>query len=615
MESLDDEKMNPQKPQRNSSRNSKINPEPLGCGNHGTEGISWLNSFVTGMANSHIIDDTTTKKHFGQLAHIINDVTDKFQEITLDTNYFFMQDFKKIKEFGEVCNKLCNIIKRYTDDINTAKAVKENKRDRLTKDDLERFFRTITFYYEEEFKTSYEKAKKLLDQRKEREPKVFHFNKIFRMALMNTLNKLWEVKLYIYIASKIFYNYYIYVFPLPISDMLDQIIRIIGLLCFTYASDPILLHPILKILKNITSLFGGIVYLIISRLLGSIFKDSKLLKIINILMTYGYTYYTFGWLSKIIVSICKTFTVLKPIFNAASSSGISTLKYMKDLAVKTADSAVKTVQDASAEAITLMIAAGPAIMEGMSKFFSNYILNYVISFWDYLKSGLQSQIKSTILTTTLQSIFDIWKTKSNELVKIEENTGNLEIYNKEKYNLVPISKDIIALIIPELIDEVNKPLPVETDIIITDEDIDIDAIRQVQTQIQNPLFQGAVIKKSDGTMYLDPNKFQKNFETMTTINFEQVIDDVKEKITGEAQYNFGKFYEENIGKAGLPLLLHAMTEYTNSKDDLNQPLLILFLMGTEEVMNTFITKNTQLSQKILLFIALIALFFLNIKVV
>ncbi len=69
-------KISPVTSPRISPLNSPVNPKPLGCGKDGTEGIAWLNSFVTGMANSHIIDNVTTKKHFERLAVIIYDVTD-----------------------------------------------------------------------------------------------------------------------------------------------------------------------------------------------------------------------------------------------------------------------------------------------------------------------------------------------------------------------------------------------------------------------------------------------------------------------------------------------------------------------------------------------------------
>jgi hypothetical protein len=41
---------------------------------------------------------------------------------------------------------------------------------------------------------------------------------------------------------------------------------------------------------------------------------------------------------------------------------------------------------------------------------------------------------------------------------------------------------------------------------------------------------------------------------------------------------------------------------------------MLLFMGTEEVINVFVTDNVKLTQKILLFMALIALFFLNVNV-
>jgi hypothetical protein len=329
-------------------------------------------------------------------------------------------------------------------------------------------------------------------------------------------------------------------------------------------------------------------------------------------MSYGYTYYTFGWLSKIIVSICKTFTVLKPIVNAASDSGRSTLTYIDEIVKEKGQYAIKKIQEASSEAITLIITAGPVIMEGMSKFFANYILTYVMSFWDYLKNGLKDKLQGTILTSTLESIFKIWEAKSKELVTLQDK-NKLEIYNKQTYNLVPINKQIISLIVPELIDELNKPLPLENGITVTDED-NIGEISVIQSTIKYPFFENAVMKNDKGDIYIDASILQKNFQEMTEINFTKVMGKIQEKVMKEGENNFGKFYEENIKKAGLPLLLSTMTKYIDSKDELNQPLLMLLFMGTEELINVFITNNVKLTQKILLFMALIALFFLNLTV-
>lgn len=610
--------------------------QPLGCGDTADEGFVWLRAFVQALNTANSIDRKITRSNVKKLAGIVNDITSKYQDLILNANYFYMSTFPEIIQFNNVCHRFCDTIKHYSDEINRINNPSSRDRDKLT-----RFFETILFYHENNFTNAYNEAVDALKRRK-KFSKKFIFNGDARRVSMNILSKMWEFKIYIYIAYKLFYNAYIYVFPYPVQNMFDKIIQIFALVCFTFTSDPVAIQYVLKFINKIITLIGIAMYMLVKAVLDELFSK-RFLQFLNIVMSYTYTYYCFGWLSKILVSICSTITILSPYAHSVVYGGESTVEYFKEIAQTALVNAKDRTVDVSVFIVNKAVEAIPAILEGMTVLFSNLVMNYGYSIFLALKNAAVYKVRgmSTGLTSILDTVFSMWRKKSKEIIILKQDNG-VDV-KRRRYNSVHVSRDIVKLLIPEIEilvtnSQLNKELKnaqmsylqnrenSKFDIEVTDEDDEIDLSggdssggdssgQQVAQIIElgNELSKFAIVIDDEGQFYFDPNVLRDNIaqNIMPEINLTKVLNATKHEIYKQSKNRFLEFYDKNLQQFGLSAIVTAMSQYTETTTNMTQPFLILFFLGSEQLINEFVNENMNLCAKIILVVSLISMIYLG----
>jgi hypothetical protein len=541
------------------------NNVPLGCG------APWIKNFLQGILNANSKFPDISQNNFKQIAKWLNDITDKHQEIMNQSDELFMTEFEDIKKFFNTSNRFCDILNSYATSI----------RDKsLDKDKLQTYFQTIQFYYSDQFIVSYQKAKNLLNER--RKPSNKKWSPFFGGPMMNILTRLWELKIYIYIIGNLYYNINLYSFPAPITSMLDNIIRLFGILCFSISKDPILLVTFLRSLNKIITNSIISIFNIVSSILGKVFQ-SKILQLVNILMFYGFTYYTIDWLSKIFLAICQTMTVLKPSILATQAVGGSSLEYIKTQGQEIIQYTIQSTIQYTGKFVELAAQALPAILAGFGQFYTNYIINQASSFWN----SFRSQIKNPFIELT-NTMMAFWKSPSTDLVARE---WSVSTPIKQK---IPIPKGLID-ILKELgyKDEVTSPLVSYDDGVITLDD------------------GGVITLDDDGVVTLDLDIFSEKIIKGLTEGIKNQWTKIEEGTGKKIINDFNNYYEKILKTAGLTALVTAMGNFDQNITFWNQPLVVFFLMS-EEVLGTFITNNSNLTIKILCCIIMISLFIGNL---
>lgn len=573
---------------------------------------AWITSFVTALLKADNIHKEKALENFKKLGNIINNVTHKLQEVTEDAKYYFLEDTPEVKAFLEICESLCETINKYSNAVVSDEDTKD-------KGALDRHFDSILFY-NNNFEQEYIKVTNFITTRKEFKvseggtynfPKEQYeiiskkgkdeegFKKIFENILqgrtVQALAKLWELKIYIYIVGVLFYNISIYMFPFSISSMLNQLIRLFGIICFSVAKDPVLFQNSIQIINVLIMKLGSFMFVCITSILNKIIH-SKLVGLVNMFMSYVFTTYCFGWLSKILVAICNTITILVPFTGASVESGSQLLEYVKQGIVSTGRSTQEIALNLGTYAILFFTQMSPAILEGFLVFFSNYAATTASSIYKYISNTIGAG--STSVSELIKSILNKWKSPGKQLVDIKTESENIITTTPEMYKPIMIidsdNQKVAVELINYLLKKENSALQKE----------DNDVTNELIVDTDNTLFKYAISTNDKGQYFIDPNMVHQNLGAIINVDLASIL----EKGIDEGVENATRTFEDNLKKAlsfaGLTSLDVAMKSYLTS-DTSNIPGMTLVTLFTVDKIYSYIKDNTGLAHKTILCILVI----------
>ena len=575
---------------------------------------AWITSFVKALLKADNIYKEKALENFKKLGNIINNVTHKLQEVTEDAKYYFLEDIQQVQDFLKCCESLCETINTYSKSVVSDKETKD-------KDDLDRHFETILFFYNKNFEEKYNAVKTLITEREnftvskgdtynfpEEDGKISKehkdeegFKKIFENILqgrtVQALAKLWELKIYIYIVGVLFYNISIYMFPFSISSMLNQLIRLFGIICFSVAKDPVLFQNSIQIINVLIMKLGSFMFVCITPILNKII-DSKLVRLVNMFMSYVFTTYCFGWLSKILVAICNTITILVPFTGASVESGSQLLEYVKQGIVDTGRSTQEIALNLGTYAILFFTQMSPAILEGFLVFFSNYAATTASSIYKYISSTIGAGSKS--VSELIKTILNTWKSPGKQLVNT--GIGDITTITPEIYKPIMIidsdNQKVAVELINFLLQKENSALQNEF------KEPGNDVANELIIDTDNSLFKYAISTNDKGQYFIDPNMVHQNLGAIINVNLASIL----EKGIDEGVENATRTFEDNlkqaISVAGLTYIDTAMKSYLTS-DTSNIPGMTLVTLFSVDRIYSYIKENTRLAHKTILCILVI----------
>jgi hypothetical protein len=587
----------PEKPSKSKS-DSNIKDLKLGCG--GMDDM-WINIFITGLKDVNKTNPKLSEKLFTEIAKIVNDISHKFQEITYDAGYYFLEDNDHVKGFIESANSLCNKIQEYCKSL--GKKTKE--------DESERRRTSILFTYHQEFEEKYTKAKTVIDSLKQfikeqKDEKTLESSKIVSMlsgSAVTALTKIWEVKIYIYIVGVLLYNIYVYVFPLPISSMLNEVIKIFGVICYSIGTDAVLFDKAIQFINIIVMKLGTFVFMFFAPFLNRII-DSKIVRTVNCIMSYIFTCYCFGWLSKILIGICKTVTILLPTLKATVQTGGSIAEFIVNNAIELGTTSQQQLYNIATYAISSLSQVAPIILEGLIVFFSNYAAATTSSIYSYLSSGFKGGKDS--LDKLINQVLNMWKSPSKELVTSDDSNGQLIDFKEGPFMIIDKKNQIVAAKIIELFLNNKKALD--------DTREAEDAEHGVFVDTKNPIFHLALTNTTEGYT-LDVEQLHRNLQrVIPPINVKEVIEKGFSETKQETEKNFEIFFNEALTQSGLTELVSAMT-YSLTSENQNIPSLILLHLFTADKIVNYITLEPVGFQKVILSILLICTLLVSLRLI
>jgi hypothetical protein len=170
---------------------------------------------------------------------MVNKASSYMQEISTKADLYHMQPmFEKIFEKFQM---FCDVLHEYN--INLLSNSTNEK-------DLNTHFITLQLGFTTFVEKPYKKAKKLLKEREELEPK--NLGQKLWASKWSFLQYIWKTKYNLYFFGVLAYNVYTYVYlPGELKEYMNILLRVAGTICFTF-TDPIIAGKILK------SFIGGI---------------------------------------------------------------------------------------------------------------------------------------------------------------------------------------------------------------------------------------------------------------------------------------------------------------------------------------------------------------------
>jgi len=583
---------------------NKMMTKAFGCNGKDQQ---WIRSFIDGLKSSNEIDSDQTIENLEELSNIINEVGDKLQKITQDAKYYFLEEEADIKNFIDICNNLCERIDTYSKGVkeknvqimSNGKQTKFKLTDKYT---LHRYFQSIKFLYLDEFNNKYKLAKQFLkrredltdDQKTEDSKAPKFFTNILSGNTTKVLTKLWELKIYLYITGVLIYNIQLYMFPPSINSMLDNLIKIFGVICYTASTDPVIFNNCVKIINTIIMKLGSLAFMCISPFLFAII-DSQFLQGVNSVMSYIFTIYCFGWLSKILVAICNTITVFKPAVDAGVTSTSQTLstviQVVKDAGISTQEFGLNV----GTYAITMFAQMSPAILEGFLVFFTNYAATTASSVYKYLQNKFDAGTDS--VARLINSILSTWTGTGKQIVQFKTVQTDVDVVRHKPFMIIDNSNQVVATELLKLIlnkKEIGK---------VFEGDSATGLDQQILTT-DNLLFNYAITVNDQGQYFIDPNVIHENLQNMIQINITDIVDKrVNDTITNVTK-TFNDNFDTAIRAAGLTLLVKNMSDHLNS-DNANIPGMILLSIFQAGNLYNLISTNAKSIPRVILSVAII----------
>ena len=330
-------------------------------------------------------------------------------------------------------------------------------------------------------------------------------------------------------------------FPPSINSMLDNLIKIFGVICYTASTDPVIFNNCVKIINTIIMKLGALAFMCISPFLFAII-DSQFLQGVNSVMSYIFTIYCFGWLSKILVAICNTITLFKPAVDAGVTSTSQTLSTVIQVVKDKGATAQEFGLNVGTYAITMFAQMSPAILEGFLVFFTNYAATTASSVYNYLQNKFSAGTDT--ISQLIKSILSTWTGPGKQIVEFKTGQTGVDVVRHKPFMIIDNSNQVVAaellkrILNKKEIGEVFKgdsPTGLDHQILTTD----------------NPLFNYAITVNDKGQYFIDPNVIHENLQNIIQINITDIVDKgVNDTITNVTQ-TFETNFNNAINAAGL----------------------------------------------------------------
>lgn len=408
------------------------------------------------------LDARFGKELYKRHTQVINQSQEWYVEVLKAAEDYFMVNM--VEFFINDFRMFCTTLKEFNTRFASSRDV----------DSIKRHFDTLLFAYTK-LEKSYKKAKKLIDERKKSKGLYNQPSKFKKTisAAYTFVKFMWHYKYALYFVGILAFNTYDFVW-LPYRDGLSTILRIVGVICFTFASDKIIMGKLLNVLQYGIS---SIMLKIINELpyIGSFYSfirnkfPAAVLGAFNgakAAFEYIILYFTLDFLQVITNMVCKG--VL--IFGAGYESGT---KNMGDI--------WEVFSDAKTAILNKTIVAKDYIVDLLEKSSENVVRMMGFLFIDIIGGSLSNVwvgIKKSFMSKfTGDDSGGGVNANISALIKMARNRG--ELTTKEQVELALIDKathDTSVLLRGEAFDLMEKIAPVITDLMVSLKQTTLDGV-------------------------------------------------------------------------------------------------------------------------------------------
>jgi hypothetical protein len=425
-------------------------------------------NFFEAHKKSERINTSISKKNYKKESEMVNKASSWMQETASVAEYYYMEDM--IGPFYKSFRSFCNILNKYNKNLKTSKDSR----------DLNIHFRTLEFSFkklEEEYKTT----KLLFKERTDEEPISF-MSQIWS-GKWSFLKWIWKYKYCLYITGTLLYNGSVYV-GLPFGGFFNVMIQIVGTVCYTFASDKVIMGKLLNLILYIISQTVWGIYScmpqpeIFSKIGKNIPKWVKsAYSGCTAAVFYTFLWFSLDWVSKLVKMICQGIIV----FGAGYRAGTESISGIWTIFEESAVSIKGDFNNAIILVSKLMENAGTSISDGISLIFVDVMFKGtvvpIISFvkhlprnaWDTIKNMVLDGKKTTDGTQVviskeqeeqLRALSIITKDGGKQIGELLKKHG-IEIHEVVRYNIKNVfenSKKIAKASMDKSYEEVSNKL-------------------------------------------------------------------------------------------------------------------------------------------------------------
>lgn len=249
---------------------------------------------IKAMVTAKNIDSKESKKQLEKIAEIINSASDKYQEIITTAQKLQMYIEGIFKDFIQEFRNFCGALKIYYNNLSDATSL----------ENIKQSFLAFQYNYQYRFLPAYEEAKKEISSLRE-----FSGQKTTRQNLWSWVTWIWKYKFTLYVTGVLLYNINLYVFPVQITDGLNVLVRLVGTICYTFASNRAILSKCLGMIGKFILFMGGSMTTSMFPFLSSLFSNAILKKLLSVgscVVFYILTYFSVNTVSYISKIICQS---------------------------------------------------------------------------------------------------------------------------------------------------------------------------------------------------------------------------------------------------------------------------------------------------------------------
>lgn len=395
-------------------------------------------SCLRGLAASYKIDKSLSKDQFEKVTFLINDVSDKSQEIFKKFELYGLPE-----EMGETFFKhfryFCKALKKYYATLEGGFKKGAEKGLETQRESIIRAFKSLKFVYDE-YIVQYGIVNGLLSRRGKMDEEVPKRGIIKEIArrFWSLTKWLWKYKYVLYISGMLLYNVYNYVY-LPWSSGINLLIQLCGSICYTFAADRVSLSKLLEFI-------GNSVYLILYGLFRTIIPGfgltdyipgfiKKTFHVGRAIVFYLFLHFSLDWIAYIIRLTCQGIV----IFGFAFEQGTKTMNDIWGIFAESAEQIRGSVSNALKFISDFLVNSGVTISNMITKIFVDTIYNDILQpSYNYV-AGLPSRI--------LQKIKNSWSwwgnSKGDEFEEVRKGLsegirGSGDIVTKENDEFVMV---------------------------------------------------------------------------------------------------------------------------------------------------------------------------------